>query len=256
METNTETSFIDAHCHLGNRQFEANLDNVLARMKQSRVTQAIMICCSQHDMENGIRLRNDNAGFKLAIGIHPQGIEHYDDDWLNNFDKYIKYSNPDMIGEIGLDYQSHRHTRDLQKQHFHAQLALASEYHLPVDIHCRNGSQDTYDILRQYPVKGIIHSYSGSVEMAQLFMKLGYYISFGASILFENARRPKEVLASIPLNRLLLETDAPYQSPIRNHVHEPADVVAIYREASLLQNVSLKHLSDILQENFSNVFSR
>ena len=248
--------YIDAHCHLGTRQFDSNRREIIQRMLKAGVDQAIMICCSRHDLEIGQQLRQQYPGFKLAVGLHPQGLEHYDADWLEHIGDIIAESHPDMIGEIGLDYDSHRHSRLLQQQYFIKQLQFAIDLDLPVDVHCRDASKDTYDILKQYPARGIIHSFSGSVEMARLFIKQGYYLSFGASVLFPNARRPKEVVREIPLERLLIETDAPYQSPIRNHVHEPADIVNIYQAVADIKGISVDELIRAAEENFNTIFSK
>ncbi len=247
--------YTDAHCHLGTRRFDTNREEIIKRMLACDVDNAIMICCSDHDLERCLDLRKEHPGFKLAIGIHPQSLE-YEDEFISYEgirNRIIKYQ-PDMIGEIGLDYHSHRHTRDSQIDIFIKQLKLAQEFDLPVDIHSRKASKDTYDILKAYPVRGIMHSYSGSLEMAELYIKLGYYIAYGASVLFENARRPQEVVSKIPLNKLLLETDAPYQSPIRDHTHEPSDVVDIYRKVSELRNIELSELISATEENFNALF--
>ena len=249
-------AYIDAHCHLGSRQFDADRDEMIARMIAKGVTKAIIICCSRHDLEYGISLRNAHPGFKLAMGIHPQDLE--DDNQpsrLERFEQIVREVRPDMIGEIGLDYYSHPHTKEYQKEFFIAQLKLAAELDLPVDIHSRKAAADTLAILKQIPARGIIHSYSGSVEMAALYMKLGYFISCGASVLFPNAKKPAQVIASIPLERLLIETDAPYQSPVRDHRHEPEDVVNIYRAVSALRQISMEELEAAAEANFDRIFS-
>ena len=125
---------------------------------------------------------------------------------------------------------------------------------MPVDIHSRKASADTLEILKKYPVKGIIHSYSGSVEMAALYIKLGYFVSFGASVLFPNAKRPAEVIRSIPLDRLLIETDAPYQSPVKDHRHEPEDVVNIYKVISQIKSISMAELENQVEKNYDRIF--
>jgi len=110
------------------------------------------------------------------------------------------------------------------------------------------------DILKQYPCKGIIHSYSGSLEMARLYIKEGYYISFGASVLFPNSHKPQLVISQIPLDRLLIETDSPYQSPIRDHRHEPSDIVSIYEAIAAIRNITVEQLCQAVENNFDRVF--
>ena len=247
--------YADAHCHLGSRQYDRDRDEVIERMLNKGVEKAIIICCSRHDLLEGIKLRDKYPGFKLAYSVHPQDLEDdYSENRLTELRKTIEECHPDMIGETGLDYFSHPHTKVQKKHFFISQLEMAREYKLPVNIHSRKASADTLEILRQHPVRGIIHSYSGSVEMARIFIREGYYLSFGASVLFANSKRPKEVIADIPLNRLLIETDSPYQSPIRDHRHEPTDIVSIYEEISRIRNIDIEELSSAVADNFDRIF--
>lgn len=243
--------YADAHCHLGSRQYDSDRTEVVNRMLDKGVCKAILICCSRHDLLESIKLREQNPGFKLACSVHPQDLEHdYSEKRLEDLKEIIEEYHPDMIGETGLDYRSHPHTRTQQKHFFISQLEMARYYDLPVNIHSRKASADTLDILKQHPVKGIIHSYSGSIEMARLFIKEGYYISFGASVLFPNSHKPQEVIARMPLERLLIETDSPYQSPVRDHRHEPEDIVRIYEAISRIRNMPVTELAAAVEHNF------
>ncbi len=244
----------DAHCHLGSRQFDENRDEIVSRMLENGVQKAILICCSRHDRLASIGLRDRYPGFKLACSIHPQDLEDDDPQRLIDLREALIESKADMIGETGLDYYSHPHTKEAQIHFFEAQLEMAAELRLPVDVHSRKASLDTLNIIKKYPVKGIIHSYSGSLEMAQLFIKQGYYIAFGASVLFPNSKKPAHVIAGMPLDRLLIETDAPYQSPIKGHTHEPADVKAIYEKICEIRRIGMDELADRVEANFDRVF--
>lgn len=247
--------YADAHCHLGSRQYDRDRMEVVNRMLDKDVRKAILICCSRHDLLESIKLRQQNPDFKLACSVHPQDLERdYSDKRLEDLKEIIEEYHPDMIGETGLDYRSHPHTRTRQKHFFISQLEMARYYDLPVNIHSRKASADTLDILKQHPVKGIIHSYSGSIEMARLFIKEGYYISFGASVLFPNSHKPQEVIAQMPLERLLIETDSPYQSPVRDHRHEPADIIRIYQSISRIRNMSVNELAEAVEHNFDMLF--
>ena len=249
--------YTDAHCHLGSREFDADRDAMISRMLAQGVTRAIVICCSRHDLDYGIHLCNAHPGFRLALGIHPQDLEDdHEPERMERFRKIVSDVQPDMIGEIGLDHHSHRHTKAAQNEFFLAQMKLAAQLDLPVDIHCRKAFADTFEILKQFPVHGIIHSYSGSAEMAARFIRLGYSISFGSGILFPNAKKPAEVIASVPLDRLLIETDAPYQSPVRGHRHEPADVLNIYKAVSAIRHIPLEELQAAVEANFDRIFQK
>ena len=250
-------AFADAHCHLGSRQFDQDRSEMIARMLAKDVRKAIIICCSEHELARGKALRDIYPDFKLAISIHPQDLEEdHDEQRLIDLKAAVLASKADMIGETGLDYYSHPHTREYQQHFFRAQLEMAAELHLPVDIHSRRATRDTIDILKQYPVTGIIHSYSGSVETAREFVKMGYSISFGASVLFPGSRKPAMVIAAMPTDRLLIETDAPFQSPVMNHRHEPADIVAIYEAIARIRGISLAELERSVEDNFDRVFTQ
>ena len=247
--------YCDAHCHLGSRQFDEDRERLLEVMMEADVRKAIIICCGRHDLDHGIRLRETYPDLKLAMAVHPQDLEEdHDPGRLERLEELIDEVKPDMIGETGLDYYSHPHTRQYQQRFFIRQLEMAAERDLPVDIHTRNAAQDTLNILTQHKVRGIIHSYSGSVEMADLYLKQGYYLSFGASVLFKGARKPAEVISHVPLNRLLIETDAPYQSPIRDHRHEPRDVIRIYEAIADIKQIPLEELCEAVESNFDEVF--
>ena len=131
---------------------------------------------------------------------------------------------------------------------------MAKHYDLPVNVHSRKASADTLTILKEHPCRGIIHSYSGSIEMARLFIKEGYYLAFGASVLFPNSHKPQQVISQIPIERLLIETDSPYQSPVRDQRHEPEDIVNIYEAISRIRNISVQELTDAGENNFNRIF--
>ena len=248
-------SYCDAHCHLGSRQFDEDRDEMIQRMLKARVDKAIIICCSEHDLNHGLKLRELYPSFKLAIGIHPQDLEDdHEEERLQRFEKIILETKPDMIGEIGLDYYSHPHTKEHQLHFFNEQLRLAEKYGLPIDVHSRKASNDTYEILKSHKNRGIIHSFSGSIEMARQYMRLGYFISFGASVLFRNARKPIDVISKTDLKRLLIETDAPYQSPVLDHRHEPCDFVNIYEKIASIRQMNIEELEKIVENNFDKAF--
>lgn len=248
---------VDAHCHLGSRQYDDDRAEVVGRMLAKGVDRAIIICCSRHDLLAGVKLREEHPSFRLACSIHPQDLEEdFTEERLSDLERSVETYRPDMIGETGLDYYSHRHTKPQQIHFFISQLEMAARYDLPVNIHIRSAAGDSLEILKQHPCRGLVHSYSGSCEMAQLYIRQGLYISFGASVLFPGARRPKEVAARIPLDRLLIETDSPYQSPVLNHRHEPEDVTRIYEAIAGIRGISTAELEAAVEANFLRLFDR
>lgn len=248
--------YIDAHCHLGNRQFADDREEMISRMCRAGLNRVIMICCSEYDYRQVSGLRDTIPGYKLACAIHPQSLQAADTaDRFERFAQQMKHIKPDMIGETGLDYASHKHTKELQKQFFMKHLELACEMHLPVNIHSRRAVLDTQLILRKYPVRGVLHSFSGSPETALEYVRAGWMISFGASVLFPGARRPMEAVRAVPLDHLLIETDAPYQSPVTGRRHDPTDVIAIYRKIAELKGLTAEELSAAAARNYDRVFS-
>lgn len=250
------TVFSDAHCHLGSRQFDTDRDEVIGRMLDCGISKALIICCSYHDLREGAKLRDENPGFRLACSIHPQDLEEDSSSGrLDRLREAVTGYRADVIGETGLDYYSHPHTKEAQMRFFRAQLEMAAELGLPVDVHSRRAAADTLETLRDYPVRGIIHSYSGSLEMAEIYVRLGFYISFGASVMFKGAKKPARVIAGMPADRILIETDAPYQSPVPGRRHEPSDITAIYEAVSRVRGVSLEELARQVDENWERAFS-
>ena len=248
-------NYIDAHCHLGNRQFSDDREEMIKDMLDAGLNRVILICCSEYDYRRVSDLRDRIPGFKLACAIHPQALRITDSlDRFEQFAEQMKQIRPDMIGETGLDYASHKHTKELQKLFFEKHLELACDMNLPVNIHSRKAVLDTQLILKKYPVKGVLHSFSGSPETAREYVKAGWMISFGASVLFPNARHPMEAVRAVPLDHLMIETDAPYQSPVIGKRHDPTDVIAIYRKIAELKGISLEELSRTTCENFDRLF--
>ncbi|MBQ1379833.1 MAG: TatD family hydrolase, partial [Erysipelotrichaceae bacterium] len=138
--------YCDAHCHLGSRQFDEDRDQMIERMLEADVSKAIIICCSRHDLDIGKKLKEKHPSFKLACSIHPQDLEDHDPKRLTEIRERIIDSGADMVGEIGLDYYSHPHTREDQKDFFKAQLEMAREFDLPIDVHCRKADGDMLEI--------------------------------------------------------------------------------------------------------------
>ena len=162
------------------------------------------------------------------------------------------------IGEIGLDYYYDLSEREIQKEVFTKQLQLANDLGLPVVVHNREAHQDTLEILKKVrPEKGLMHCYSGSLEMAQEFQKLGFSFSFGGIITFKNAKRPKQVAAALPLENILLETDCPYLSrkPYRGKRNNPAHIPIIARQLAKLRGISVKEVKNATYSNFKRLFN-
>ena len=149
-----------------------------------------------------------------AVGIHPQNDDEFNEKNMIILENLIKRKGVVAIGEIGLDYHFPNTDKERQIKLFRRQLSLAEKYNLPVIVHSRDAIQDTYDILKEYQVKGVIHCFSGSLEMAKLFIRLGFYLGIGGAVTFNNSLNLVDVVKNIRLECLLLETDSPFMSPV------------------------------------------
>ena len=149
-----------------------------------------------------------------AVGFHPEEIHKVNENYLTEIKELSRHKKCVAIGEIGLDYYWVKDNKEEQKRIFTEQIILANELNLPVIIHSRDAHNDTLEILKKYKPTGVLHCFSGSVEVMKEVLKLGMYIGLGGAVTFKNARVPLEVAESLPLDRLLLETDCPYMSPV------------------------------------------
>lgn len=233
---------IDTHCHLNKEDYE-NFDEIMDHMKDY-----IMIA-SGADMKSNyqvVELCNKYSNVYGVLGIHPNEIEEYtieNKEWLK-----VHLKDPKIvgIGEIGLDYHYGKESSQKQKQVFIDQINLAKELHLPIVIHSRDASQDTFDILKEYAkdMKIDIHCYSGSLELAREYQKLGCRFGIGGVLTFKNAGRILDVVKELPLSSFLLETDAPYLTPepFRGKKNEPYNIYYVAQKIAEIKGISLEEV--------------
>ena len=237
---------IDTHCHLSNEDYD-NLNEIINNKE------CIMIASGCDDKTNKevLELVRKYDNIYGTLGIHPTEIRNMT---TNSF-KYIEdnLDNPKIVavGEIGLDYYWTKDNIDKQKEVFEYQLKLASKYNKPIVVHSREAIQDTYEILKKYNLKGSIHCFSSSLEMAKEFIKLGYKIGVGGTVTFKNSKRLQEIVKEIDLSNILLETDSPYLSPepLRGKENKPSNVYYIAQKISQLKNISVNKVLDIVNSN-------
>ena len=214
--------YFDSHAHYYDERFSSEcdmgVDNLLGSLFENNVSFIINVGTSPKTSKEAISQAKKYENMYTAIGIHPSDAR-----FLSNPESEIseiknlildKSNKCVALGEIGLDYHYPDTNKEMQMVYFDRQMALAEELNIPVVIHDRESHEDVMNVIRQYPnVKGVLHSFSGSREMAEELVKMGWYISFSGTISFTNARRPKEVAASLPKDKVLIETDAPYLAP-------------------------------------------
>lgn len=248
--------YIDSHCHVIDEAFVDDFDEVVNRIKENDIERCMIVCCYDYEYEKAIELAKSDDRFDVALGIHPSDVKNLNDDiW----DKFIAYStNPYVkaIGEIGLDYYWDKDNKDKQKEIFIKQIEIARKLNKPILVHSRDAMQDTFDIMKQYRCQGVMHCYSGSKEMAKEFLKLGYYLSLGGPVTFKNAIEPKEVAKIIDDDKILIETDCPYLTPVpyRGKRNEPSYVIHIGKYISELRNVDEETFKKQLVANYDRLF--
>lgn len=203
----------DSHAHFDDDAFAEDLPFVVAEMKENGVVGVINNGVNYESSANIVELSKNQDIFYSAVGVHPEDLYNGENFSPEKILPLISHPKTVAIGEIGLDYHWDTHPADVQKTWFEAQLDFAKQVNLPVIIHDREAHNDTLEILKKHKPKGVLHCFSGSNEMAKEVLKLGMYIGVGGVVTFKNARKLVEVVAELPLDRLLLETDAPYLSP-------------------------------------------
>ena len=206
----------DTHAHMDDRAFDEDRAQLLESLPDQQIALLMNPGCSLESSRNAVKLAGSYDYIYAAVGSHPDVADEVNGEVLEEYRKLCKLNNKvKAIGEIGLDYHYEDIPRDVQKQAFRAQMALAAELDLPVIVHERDAHEDGMAIVKEFPqVKGVFHCYSGSAEDARTLVKMGWMLSFNGAATFKNARKAPEVIAGVPLERLMIETDAPYLAPV------------------------------------------
>ena len=234
---------IDTHAHLDFPDYKSDLDSVLIRAKEADVGCIINVGTNLSASKKSVGLAHQFNNVYASIGIHPHdAMKVSEQDW-KTLESLVKESKVVAIGETGLDYYRNRSPHEDQQRIFRKHLALAKAHNLPVIIHSRDASSDCLKILEEYKngtLKGVVHCFSGTMETAKKCIALGLYISFAGPITFSNAQNLREVAKSVPVERLLLETDSPFLSPQPKGVS--AMSLPIYRTLFLCWLISMVYL--------------
>lgn len=206
----------DSHAHYDDRQYDEDREELLSRLfAEEGVTGIMTIGCTVESSLASLRLAETHPAIYASVGMHPEYADRVCDETLAKLARLLQHPKAVALGEIGLDYHYETPPRDIQQAAFRAQLALAEQTGYPVIVHDREAHGDTLSILQEFPaVRGVLHSYSGSAEMAKVLLSMGWYISFSGVVTFKNARQAVEVAAMVPNDRFLTETDAPYLTPV------------------------------------------
>lgn len=247
--------YIDTHCHVFKEYYD-NIDEIVSKAKENGVNKIIVNGCDFKSNLEVLELVKKYDIIYGAIGFHPTELEEFDELYFSFLEENINNSKIVAVGEIGLDYHYDDTDKEKQKIVFKRQLDIAQKNNKPIIVHSRDSIGDTYNILKEYKLNGSIHCFSGSVEMAREFIKLGYLIGIGGIVTYKNAKTIKEVVKDIPLSYILLETDSPYLAPVpyRGSDNEPSYVPIIANEISILKNVSTYEISRVTTSNAEGLF--
>lgn len=250
---------IDTHAHLDGEAFQEDQAEVIARARANGVSTIINIGFNNETIPTTMALAEKYDFIYAAVGWHPQDAKDMTDADFEQLRELCAHPKVVAIGEIGLDYYWDTSPKDVQHTVFRRQIRLARELGKPIIIHNRDAHDDVVRILREEnaaEVGGIMHCYSGSWEIAKMCLAMNFYISFGGPVTFKNAKQPKEVLKQVPLDRLLIETDAPYlcPDPFRGKRNESAYVKYVAEAAAVLKEIPFDELAAITSANAKRVF--
>jgi len=245
-------SLIDAHCHLDFINFDKDRDEVLERAKQNGISDIIIPGVSANNWQKIKSLCEQHNNLHPCYGLHPYWINQHEEKDLKKLEQFIDNNPCVAIGECGLDYRPEQAGKKKQQYFFEAQLEIALNKNIPVVIHSVRATEDVIQQLKKRPkLKGMIHSYSGSVEQAQQLIEMGFYISFGGAITYDHANKLRNTASKIPLTSLLIETDAPDQ-PDASHQHQRNEPAYLNEVLNILSGLRKENREVIAQQIRAN----
>ena len=248
----------DTHAHMDDHAFDEDRSQLLRALPEQGLELVMNPGCSLESSRNACALARQYDYIYAAVGSHPDVADEVNGAVLEEYRRLVR-ENPKVkaIGEIGLDYHYEDIPRDVQKAAFRAQMALAAELDLPVIVHEREAHEDGMKIVEEFPtVRGVFHCYSGSLEMAKWLIARGWYIGFTGVLTFKNARKAIEVAGSIPLDRIVLETDCPYMAPepFRGRRNDPGKLYRMAEKLAELRGLPLEEIHRITVENGKRLY--
>ncbi len=250
--------YIDSHAHIQLNQFQHDQQEVLKRAIQAEVNTILVIGFDLETSRSAIELAEKHDNLYATVGMHPHDAKRLTPDTLTTFRELIKHEKVIAYGEIGLDYYRNLSPTDIQKDAFEKQLDIAEENNLPIIIHNRDAYMDILPILeaRCGKVKGVLHCFTGDVELMHRTLQIGFHIGIGGIVTYPNAKDIQTVAKAVPQDKLLIETDCPWLTPQfrRGKRNEPAYVVAVAKKIAELRHTSTEAIGEITTKNFNTLF--
>lgn len=249
----------DSHSHMDSEKFKNDRDQVIMEAYHSGVSLIMNPGANYESSINAVKLAEKYDFIYAAVGVHPHDADTMDDMMLSLIKAMARKEKVKAIGEIGLDYHYDFSPRDVQKKWFRKQLQLAKSMNLPVIIHDREANQDVLDILKEeqsFETGVLMHCYSGSAELARQYIKLGAYLSIAGPVTFKNARKLLEVVEAVPLDRLLIETDSPYLTPVpyRGKRNDSSKVRYVAEKIAEIKDITFEEVAKATMENAKKYF--
>jgi TatD DNase family protein len=252
-------SLVDSHCHLDDPQFDPDREAVVERALAAGVTRMLAVGTGDGppDLEAGIRLAEAYEPVLATVGVHPHDARQVEADTWTRMEELLGHPKVVAVGEIGLDYHYDKSPRDQQRAAFIEQMRIARQARKPIVIHTREAWEDTWRLLEEHwEGGGIMHCFSGGPAEARRALDMGFYLAFGGVVTFPKAERVRQAALMTPLDRLLIETDAPYLAPVplRGKTNEPSFVPHVAAKIAELRNISLAQVAETCSDNTVRLF--
>ena len=248
---------IDTHAHLCDQAFEDDRDEVILGFREQGVSKVIEIACNPAEFDKAKDLADRHECIYLNFGIHPEYASDWADKDISFLREYLRHPKCVAMGEIGLDYYWEPYDKAAQIRLLRRQLDMAAELDIPVSLHIRDAYGDAMEVLADYPnLKGVMHCFSGSAEIAERCVKMGLYVAFGGSLTFKNNKKAPAAASVVPLDRLLLETDCPYMAPVphRGKRCHPAMTAITCDRLAEIKGIDPAEMERIAAENAKRLF--
>ena len=251
----------DTHCHLNSKELYPRIDDVINDALKVGVNKFLVVGWNKESSLLAVKIAEQYDFIYAAIGFHPTDVFDVSEEDYQEVMSYVNHPKVVAIGEIGLDYHwiKEKDKQEIQKEWFIKQIEFANKHHKPISIHNREAFKDCLDILKEHKplYGGVMHCYSGSVELLKDVFDLGLYIGLDGPLTFTNAKTPKEVCEIAPLDRILTETDSPYLAPhpLRGTVNEPKNIALVIDEITRIKGISKKHVMDVCYNNALKLFN-
>ena len=249
--------YFESHAHYDDGRFKNDREEILNLLPSCGIDYVINVGCDMKSSRESIKMAEKYDYIYAAVGVHPHDAENMKESDLDEIRQMSNHKKVVAIGEIGLDFYYDNSPRDVQRYWFKRQLEIVKELNKPVIIHSRDASQETFDIIKESGVKkGVIHCYSGSAQMAMDYVKMGFYIGVGGVVTFSNVKKLVEVVETIQLEQILIETDSPYLSPIPNRGkrNDSRNLQFVVEKIAKIKDISPEKVANITKLNAKQLF--